>query len=222
LSPKAGFVVVEGSTEEFFWLEVLGPHAETHGLYLRPFIVETHREASGRPFKGGTVLYPRLRRQLLQLLQIPKIEVVTTMLDLYGLGEDFPGFESGARTRGAQRADAFENALAADIGDGRFIPYLSVYEFEALVLASEQLHSIDILDTAEVKAVHRAVAHLAPEDINDGENTHPSARLKKVRGYDKAAHGWLVTQRAGLPALRARCPHFDSWVTRLEALAQAP
>lgn len=60
----------------------------------------------------------------------------------------------------------------------------------------------------------------SPEEINDGETTHPSARLaRRFPAYQKTLHGRLVTGRVGLNRLRHACPHFDGWVRQLEELA---
>ena len=39
-----------------------------------------------------------------------------------------------------------------------------------------------------------------------------------VLGYKKNADGPLVANRVGLAKIRAQCPRFDSWLTRLESL----
>ncbi len=65
-----------------------------------------------------------------------------------------------------------------------------------------------------------SIAGLAPEKINDGENTAPKKRLKNhLRNYHEIHDGVEVVRRAGLPTLRQRCPRFDRWLTRLESLA---
>ena len=62
---------------------------------------------------------------------------------------------------------------------------------------------------------------ISPEHINDGINTHPSARLAKILkpSYDKPFHGSAVAQRIGLERIRAECRHFDAWLTRIERLS---
>lgn len=58
-----------------------------------------------------------------------------------------------------------------------------------------------------------------PERINDGYDTCPSRRLKKLHpAYDKVVHGYRIAARIGLPTLRQACPHFGQWLTQLEAL----
>ena len=59
------------------------------------------------------------------------------------------------------------------------------------------------------------------KEINDGDATAPSKRLKSLYlAYDKPAFGPRIAQRIGLDTLRRECPHFHAWVSELEALAE--
>lgn len=44
-------------------------------------------------------------------------------------------------------------------------------------------------------------------------------QIRDTVTYDKVLHGSLIAKRIGLAAIRAKCPRFDAWVRRLEALA---
>lgn len=61
----------------------------------------------------------------------------------------------------------------------------------------------------------------SPELIDDGETTAPSKRIiaeiPKYR-HQKATAGPLIASRIGVQIMRERCPHFNDWVTILEAL----
>ena len=60
----------------------------------------------------------------------------------------------------------------------------------------------------------------SPEHINDGAETHPSARLlQRLHGYKKVSHGVGVAACVGIERIRAECRHFDAWFARIEALA---
>jgi len=152
---------------------------------------------------------------------------VTTLFDLYGLPDDFPGLGAHAQEPDTnRRCDALQTALGAAVNDQRFIPYLQRHEFEALVLASlpalgELLDAED--DLAGLAALRREVDALTPEDVNDGRNTAPSKRLlAHIPGYSKTLHGPLVTSATGLIALRRTCPRFNAWLDQLEAQCRAP
>lgn len=65
-----------------------------------------------------------------------------------------------------------------------------------------------------------AALFATPEEINEGADTHPAARiLKHAPGYRKPLHGPLIANRIGLATIRSRCPHFDQWLTNLAELA---
>jgi hypothetical protein len=106
--------------------------------------------------------------------------------------------------------------------DSRFIPYLQRHEFEALVLASVSALRYLLDADDDVKGLARlasTIRGLSPEDINDGASSAPSKRLLDcVPGYRKTLHGPEAVAATGMLGLRACCPRFDAWVSRLEAL----
>ena len=58
-----------------------------------------------------------------------------------------------------------------------------------------------------------------PEEINDSPETAPSKRVEDlVPGYEKPLLGTLAVLEIGLPQIRVECPHFSSWLERLEVL----
>lgn len=221
---KTVFVLVEGQTEETFVREVLHePFLIRHHLLLLPQIVATSRR---RRHFGGITGYGKLRRDLKRLLGQPSASAVTTMVDLYALPRDFPGLDA-QETRSAgdcyARVRALERAFARDLDDPRFIPYLSLHEFEALVLAGAD-HFHDLIPQVDLPDLADRIARLgAPEEVDDGPETHPSARLRRlIRGYRKTADGPRVAARAGIEVLCERCPHFSSWIERLRGLGSDP
>ena len=131
------YVLVEGQTEETFIKRVLGPHLATLGVYLTPILVATKRAKDGLKFKGGVTRYEPVRKDLLRLLSDRSAAAVTTMIDFYGLPGDFPGVASlPTRVSCYQRVGFLEDALRSDLDDPRFRPYLSLHEFESLLLTS--------------------------------------------------------------------------------------
>ena len=102
----------------------------------------------------------------------------------------------------------------------RFLPHIQPYEFEAL-LFSDTSHFAREQPEWEQGADELAEARrgaASPEHINDGPDTHPSARLDRLAGYQKVRHGTALTQRIGLDRIREECRHFAGWVSRLESL----
>ena len=95
-------------------------------------------------------------------------------------------------------------------------------EYEALLFSD-----LNALAYADVPAqtIARWQTELArfdgPEAVNNSPTTAPSKRLiAHWPTYEKSKplYGALIALQIGLPAMRARCPRFDGWVARLEAL----
>jgi Domain of unknown function (DUF4276) len=225
---KRGLALVEGQTEEQFLNECLAPYLLERGLVLSPKIVTTKRVVGGSHIKGGIRSYGQVQRDLGLLLHDTGAAVVTTLLDYYALPTDFPGMSSmndRARATPRQRVEHVEATWAAAVGDSRFVPHLALHEFEAWVYADPaRLEPWMFDDNPAVIAAITAVAaaHVTPEDIDEGPDTAPSKRLLAAfPAYQKTLQGPLVTSAVGLDRIRAVCPHFDRWLSRLEASAQA-
>lgn len=221
-------VIVEGQTEEAFVKEVLKPHLDDRGVYTSATIVgKMNAHKRGHRGRGGGH-FRHWKKDIGRILGGDRSGElrVTTLFDLYGLPEDFPGLdEHGSDADTARRCCALEAALAAVFDDCRFIPYVQRHEFEALVLAAlpslrELLDAQD--DLAGLTALEAIVATTAPEDIDDGAESAPSKRLfEHLPGFSKTVHGPLATGDTGLAGLREQCPRFDAWVSRLETLSSA-
>ncbi len=217
------YVLVEGQTEEEFVRTILGPHLQAYGVWTYTYIVETSRDAFGRKRRGGGH-WKHWLRDLRRLTgeQSGGDARFTTMFDLYGLPDDFPGLDQHGRDQDtARRADNLAAAMAGVVGDRRLIPYLQRHEFEALVLAALDALAalLDATESSGIAALRGLLAQMAPEDINDGAATAPSKRLARhVPSYRKTVHGPLAVEATGLGVLRKACPRFDSWIAKLEAL----
>ena len=215
-------VYVEGQTEETFVRNVLGPRFARCGVYLKPVLSKTKRTRSGQTFKGGIVSYGQVRRDVLRLLGDTSVELVTTMIDYYGLPDDFPGKATLRPGTPHQRVEQIEEAFAVDIGRRRFLPFLVLHEFEALILTQPQEIGRALPQYRErVPALVSEIQGRAPEEIDEGRDTHPAARIRRYfPGYRKTLHGPLVAGRIGLDAMRSKCPHLNGWLRRIEALCQ--
>jgi hypothetical protein len=118
-----------------------------------------------------------------------------------------------------------EEALAEEIQDARFIPYIMLHEFEALLLTKTGLEIIR--ERARVgksdrswKELQRDLARVdTPEMLNDDANSHPSARIKRIwPRFKKTTDGVGILEQVPWEELCAACPHFGSWIRKLEAL----
>ncbi len=144
------------------------------------------------------------------------------MVDLYHIPHDFPGYaEAMAHADCYRQVEILETAIAAERSDARFIAYLQVHEFEALVLSDPGKFADWFGDRQPALAGLTAECqpYDTPERIDHGPHSHPKARIEKhFADYDENIHGPLLAYAIGLPALWARCPHFDRWLARLEQL----
>lgn len=216
------FVLVEGQTEEAFVNAMLAPHFLSVGLAPIPVLLRTKKTKDGTVFKGGITRYPKVRGDLLNLLRDSSAVVVTTMLDYYGLPYDFPGCDTCPKyDTPYKRVEHLQKAWAADIRNNRFVPFLTLHEFEALLFVDVEAIAKVLPDypvLPGLKAVRAQVQ--SPEEINEGPTTHPSAHISRVaQGYQKTVDGPLIVQNIGLSKIRAECPHFHQWIARLESLA---
>jgi hypothetical protein len=56
-----------------------------------------------------------------------------------------------------------------------------------------------------------------PEEINDEPNSAPSNRIQALKNdYRKVAMGKTVSEAIGIQTIRKQCPHFNSWLNKLE------
>jgi hypothetical protein len=175
---------------------------------------------SGPDFKGGIVSYGKVINDLKRLLGDTSAAMVTTMLDYFELPNDFPGKQTVPSGTGHQKVTHLEAAFEKDIGHHRFLPYLSLHEFEALLFVSpkhivEQIPGLKSSINQELLKIKSAF--YTPEEIDDEEP--PSYRLKAlISKYQKTLFGPIIAEAIGIERIRNECPHFDEWVKKLESL----
>lgn len=206
------YVVVEGQTEERFIKDVLSPFLENYGKFLHPFILKT-----SKGHKGGFTTYKHLKKDVTHLLKMSNI-CVTTMIDYYGLPNDFPGISSVPSGNVYHKIDYLELQLQNDINSSRFIPYIQVHEFEAL-LFSDVTKFVPKVSKQLQKVLNQ---FQNPEEINNSPNTAPSKRIEnayKEAGlvYNKLI-GVDIIKDIGLQTIMSKCSHFSSWVNKLISL----
>lgn len=212
--------VVEGQTEEQFVKEVLAPELVQYGIFLNPKIVVTKVVKGGPNSKGGITDFGKVRRDILNCLKDKSVHV-TTFIDYYQLPSDFPEYNKGTFTSSLERVLHLEKALANAIGDPRFIPYIQLHEFEALLFSKKDgfayFYPNDGLVLSQIDQIMQDFPN--PEDINDKPTTAPSKRLARaIPGFDKVVQGNIIALENGLNAILETCPHFCSWVDNLKSL----
>lgn len=211
-------IVVEGQTEETFVRDLLAPHLGQHNIFATARSVETGRHRQ----RGGLVGYIKAKRDIQTWLKQDKQAFVSTMFDYYALPGDFPQPTSPRGQASAiDWAIKLEHALAVDINDSRFIPYLQVHEFEALLFSDVQKTGNTLgASRAQLEVLQSIRAGFqTPEHINDSPHTAPSKRLVELfPKYDKPVFGSLATSHIGLGTIRQECQHFADWLRKLEGL----
>lgn len=218
---------VEGFTEAVFASRILRPHLEACGCYITVVINKTS-SSNGTTHRGGLSHYEQFKVNTRRLLK-NKNAVVTTMIDYYGLPADFPGMEHIQEYNSAEERVAYlermldQNISGSDIYEENFIPYIQLHEFEALLFSD--IAVVDrVLSTgreSKYEELVRIRQEYAPEEINTRPETAPSKRLRNLYPrYSKISEGMVIAERTGLTKIRDNCPHFNSWLTELERIAQ--
>lgn len=213
-------VVVEGSTEQTFVRNVLAPYLAAAGVMVSPRIL-------GRPGKkGGISGYIQARDEIISVLKEDTNRICTTMFDYYGMPESWPGRTDSRNVPFLQKATLVETRLAESIGQAmggafrreRFIPYVQMHEFEALLFSQPSVLASVMRRPETAQDMQKIISEFdSPEMINDDVNNAPSKRLLRLYPpYNKPFHGNITAERIGLAAIRERCPHFNEWVSKLE------
>jgi hypothetical protein len=230
-------VTAEGQTEERFVKEILSPYLGERNVWTDVRCVLTSKNNRlGIEYRGGwrrTSAYATVKRDICTWMKEDRNPDVrfTTMFDLYALPSDFPGYDEAYRESDPyRRVSILEEALSSDINgeldDIRFVPYIQLHEFEALILADPKQLNWEFLEHDRpiqqlVEMVEKEGGN--PELIDDGVNTAPSKRIiAEIPEYEgsKATSGPLVAGKIGMQKLSERCRHFSEWVENLAKLGK--
>ena len=220
------YITVEGQSEKEFADRALKPHLAGYEVEVRSRVVLTNRKLGRR---GGIFDFHKIKGDLTRLMkadQQPEARF-TTMVDLYSLPAEFPGWaDAKTKTRPVDRISVLEKALASELAEPRFLPFIQLHEFEALLYCDlAQLQPRIANSAAGITALRQEIGNLAPEEINEGSTTAPSKRIiRHVPIYErnKVRVGAAAAAAIGLSSLRAKCPHCGNWLTQLEALGRTP
>lgn len=215
-------ILVEGQTEEAFINDMITPHLRTYQLEMTPIILSTKRTKSGIKYKGGDVKYQKLKKELGYLLKNTHTICVTMMIDFYGLRatQDFPSYMEIPYGTAYEKIQFLEKAIQDDINHQRFLPYFSLHEIEALLFASPAT-------TADYFGIEPHLLHHIKNDFKTPEeidlDNPPSHRLYDLYPeYGKVNELVQAIEKIPLTTIRAECPHFNQWLTKLEALGISP
>jgi hypothetical protein len=233
--------VVEGHTEFSVLNSTVASYLGAMGVYFYPKIV-------GRPGHKGGVHRPfeSVAEEILNLFKQEPRAVVTTFFDFYAMPEDWPGVRDAKKAKEqdcptAAVADLVERAWAAEIAERTgalnnptFVPYVQIHELEALIYAGPKEMAEAFLDPQLEPLFAETVRECGGcEEINDRPELAPSKRIESLfSGYrkgrdknkrqDRRPHAPIIAQQIGIPRIRAACPHFSSWLAKLETFAVPP
>ena len=215
---KRLYIIVEGQTEQEFVNQLLAPYLQQHGIYdVRPILIRTSK--TGR---GGFINYQHLRNDAMRLLKSTKNDFAVSMfVDFFRIPEvpDKPSWN--ALPTHKQQVEQMERCIAADINDRRFIPYIQLHEFEALLFASNVGFEALFTETESTETQRIVDAFDNPEDINSHPDTAPSKRIIAIKNnYDKVLEGNLIAAEIGLKTMLDKCPRFNEWIETLIAVCR--
>ena len=198
-------ISVEGTTELEFVKNVLASHLLQSDVETQAFSIE------------GNVSVDRLARDMAN--HYWGFDRVTSLVDFYGF-----------RDKGTSSPDDIEGRIHQAVGarirrswdETMVFPYVQRHEFEGLLFSDvSAFDKVMLLPARSIEELEGIRARFStPEDINDSRESAPSKRiLKTVPRYNKRVNGYLVAEAAGLDRIRAECPRFNGWLTKLESLA---
>jgi len=226
---KRLLVHVEGESEEVFAKMLLCPHLVAHGVQASARLLG-HRSERAR--RGGVISWTRARGDLLRHLKQDDRLYVSTFVDYYGMPQSgssaWPGRRQAASAPFPGRAELVEKALRRDVVAAmgpsfvasRFVPFVMMHEFEALLFSDCDAFA-KAIDHPALASRFRAIRDQfsSPEENNDSQTTAPSKRLAALLpGYSKIRRAELAAPAVGLDAMRSECPHFKRWLESLEQL----
>lgn len=211
---KRIFIVVEGQTEQEFVNSILAPYFATSGIHdVRPILIRTSKNG-----RGGFVNYRHLENAVKGLLSSEKSDfIVTTFVDYFRIPHTMPDYDASmAKPTKIDRIKSLEQALAININDRRFTPYIQLHEFEALLFSDNNGFEYYFSEKHAVATKSIVDRYENPEEINSTPQGAPSKRILTIHeDYDKVAEGNLIALVVGINSFMRRCPRFKSWVDGL-------
>lgn len=216
-------IVVEGPSERSFINAVVAPDLGTKGIYVNASVVGR----SGH--KGGNINFDRMFTDIRNYLAQQNNTLVSTMIDYFRLDPAWPGMSeiekrenSGETLELETKLDILKQATLAKLQEKlpeienleqRFIPYVQMHEFEALLFSKPQVLAEQI-GIEENKLTAAVKNYATPEHINTNPEKAPSKLIAKLgtNNYKKRRHGLIVAEKIGLSSIREKCVLFNTWL----------
>jgi hypothetical protein len=216
-------VIVEGKTEQIFIEKILAPYLGNRNIG----IYATQVSKPGQ--KGGDVRFDRVKKDIKNHLLQRSDTYVTTFVDYYGIVQ-WPGKEQITSTdtstiisqklHNAAKREFFKQY--SNFRKDRFIPFIAMHEFEALLFSDPEILAIE-LGVDKNKVLEIITNYKNPEEINNSQHTAPSKRLDCLMTsgkFSKTTMGIIIAEKIGISKIREKCPIFNLWLAELEALVE--
>jgi len=213
--------LVEGITERNFIQKILANYLAQKSIFIRSIILSKPGQ------KGGDVKIERVKKDIGNHPKPRNDTYVTLMIDFYGIKEWDNLQEARQKTAPRDKASVINQAIKARIAaefseynpPKRFIPYVNVHEFEALLFSDQALLAEGLnVDISKIQSILSECG--SPERINDSKETAPSKRLEHLTNYKykKTITGIEIAQSIGIDKMRQQCSLFDDWLCSMEKL----
>ncbi|GMO57270.1 MAG: DUF4276 family protein [Rickettsiales bacterium] len=201
--------IVEGWTENGLCEKFFKPYFISKNINFDFHLIKTKNPDNCDPaFRGGGITTLKLLENL-GIVNNPNY-IVSTFIDYYG-------YQKTEEEKDFTR-EQLENNLKNKINKDNFIPYIQQYEAETLLFCDPQITAKFLNgDEKEMQNILKDKKG-NPEDINDGKETAPSKRIKKIfKQYRKGNLDFAnIVCEIGIEKIKSSCPHFKSWLNEIE------
>jgi len=133
-------IIAEGRTEVKFIEKILSEYHlfKDNEIYLSAITIET-----SRGHKGGDIqFHKRYKKEVKRLLKEKDNPIVSSLIDFFRLYKDFPSYDNSKKiTNKYEKIKFLEDSIAKEIEKEigidayRFLPYIQLHEFEALLFS---------------------------------------------------------------------------------------
>ncbi|MCD6459633.1 DUF4276 family protein [bacterium] len=142
------YIIIEGQTEQTFVRDIFAPDMAAKGIFCYPILI------GKTGHKGGDVRFDRAKINIRNSLKYRSNNYVSTMFDYFGINKNWPGLQKlkqriqkGTTFSATEKANFLEKATLTEIinlfpdcnAEKRFIPYISMHEFEALLFSDADI-----------------------------------------------------------------------------------
>ena len=206
--------IVEGDTELNFIHKRVIPYLYNKGYTqsMNAQKILTNRKLNK---KGGNVSYNYLKNEIVKVAATREV-LITTFLDFFRLPTDFPSYTTD-RLKLAEIEEAIRTDLDPQVPSNTLLPYIQLHEMEALMYTNMDGFDLVVDDEQQLDELREIIDRYPnPEEINGGADTAPSKRLMSIFPYRKTTDGEMILECIEIDDIRAKCPRFDAWMSKLE------